>query len=201
MRPIRRHETRVAAGIGFLSMLLIFASSGCKQKTRPPAKKPVPPASVPASAPATVPASTPESAPATRPATKPATLPAPVGKPAKPVASHPASRFDSSPPYPVELYVQSPTDKQPGWLKVMSLADGEQLAVCKGQFPEKNRIYVETDNVRRLQLHIGYLPLAERKRIFLRIDKQTIELARKRRKYVVLERRVTGEWNVLPGER
>ncbi|MBP7936615.1 MAG: hypothetical protein KA354_18390 [Phycisphaerae bacterium] len=111
-------------------------------------------------------------------------------------ASLPTSTYDSTPPYPVRLFVRSPEDEQPGWLKILSLIDPKTTATCSGQFAVKNQIEVTTDNVRQIRIHISHLPLAERKRIILRIDDQAIELARKNRDYVIVERRTTGEWNV-----
>ncbi|HOW71319.1 MAG TPA: hypothetical protein PKY77_12015 [Phycisphaerae bacterium] len=111
-------------------------------------------------------------------------------------ASLPTSTYDSTPPYPVRIFVRSPEDEQPGWLRILSLIDPKAAAACSGQFAVKNQIEVTTDNVRQIRIHISHLPLAERKRIILRIDDQPIELARKNRDYVILERRTTGEWNV-----
>lgn len=167
---------------GVTMLLVVILLAGCEQK---PPKQPIttPSKTTPASAPAPV---KPTTQPATQPATKPATQP----------ASQPSSTYDPKPPYPVRLYVRSPEDKQPGWLKVTELADTDTMATCKGEFPERNRIIVDTENVSRLRLHIGHLPLAARKRIVLRIDDQGIELSHKKRAYVFLERRSTGEWVV-----
>jgi hypothetical protein len=111
-------------------------------------------------------------------------------------ASLPASKFDSKPPYPVELHIRSPEDKQPGWLRILGLADKDTPAAVKGVFPEQNRITIDTQNVNRLALQISYLPLAEKKRISLKIDNQGIELIRGNRRVIVLERKRTGEWAV-----
>lgn len=184
-------EWRPAICQGVIVLLLAVWFVGCEQKTsHRPAKTNT--AEIPTSKPTAIPAPTasapsqPTTQPATQPATRPATQP----------TSQPSSSYDSKPPYPVRLYVRTPEDKQPGWLKITELADTDALAICKGEFPERNRIVVETDNVRRLRLHIGHLPLAARKRIVLRIDDQGIELAHKKRAYVFLERRSTGEWVV-----
>ncbi len=128
----------------------------------------------------------PSSKPASQPATKPAT--------------RPASTYISKPPYPVNLYVLSPEEQQPGWLTIVQLFDDKTPATCTGLFPEQNEINVDTANVRELRLHIGYLPLGERKRIVLHIDGQAIELARKHRSFVVLKRSETGRWDPLRSE-
>ena len=101
----------------------------------------------------------------------------------RPAQTQPASTYDSKPPYPVKLYVRRPEAAQPGWLKILKLADDAQAATAAGAFPEKNRIYVDTHNVQQIQIRIGHLPLAERKRIVLQIDGQGIEIARKRREF------------------
>jgi hypothetical protein len=111
--------------------------------------------------------------------------------------ARPASTFDSRPPYPVELRLGSPEDKQPGWLKVLAFADKNVDASASGRFPEQNTIRVETQNVLEIEIHTGYLPLAENRRVTLLIDKQGIELVARRR-YVRLERRPTGQWVVVP---
>jgi len=189
----RSGQWRPGRSLGLTVLLTAVLLAGCKQrppqqptKTRPavpPASKPAPPASEPA-----------QTQPVTQLATQPTTQPA--TRPATPPTTQPSSSYDSKPPYPVRLYVRSPEDKQPGWLKIMQLADADSLATCRGEFPERNRICIETDNVRILRLHISHLPLAARKRIVLRIDDQGIELAHKKRAYVILERRSTGEWVV-----
>lgn len=173
-------------GIGWLA--LAMALTGCNNKPRPSGNEAVPKnqAAPPITAAETKPAATPTVA---RPETQPATK--------EPVpASLPASTYDSTPPYPVSIFVRSPEDNQPGWLKILSLADPTAVANCTGRFPEKNRIEVQTSNVQQIRIHISHLPLAEKRRIVLRIDDQPIELARKNRDYVILERRGTGEWNV-----
>lgn len=138
----------------------------------------------PMTAPATEPAAVSATAPATRPTTAPAT--------------QPMSKYDPTPPYPVDLHVRAPEDPQPGWLRVTALADEEALARASGVFPEKNRMYVETENVYGLRVYLRKLPLAEGHRTFLRIDGQNFELLRKGRVYVTLQRRPTGEWDVVP---
>ncbi len=115
----------------------------------------------------------------------------------RPAQTQPASSYDSKPPYPVKLRLRRPEDKQPGWLRIMEFVDDDQPAVADGTFPEKNRIYVDTRNVRRIQIHIGHLPLAERRRIVLQIDEQGIQLARKKRDFVMLERTPGGVWKVV----
>jgi hypothetical protein len=142
---------------------------------------------------------------ATPPTAVPATQAAPASQPVatQPVATQPAmpeSTYDSKPPYPVKLYVRSPDDKQPGWLKILTLADESRIATVDGSFPRQNRIYVDTDNVQLLRIHIDHLPLAPRKRIVLQIDDQGIELARKKREFVILTRTPAGIWNVVKSE-
>ncbi len=121
----------------------------------------------------------------------------PASRPASQPASRPASTYDSKPPYPVSLYVLDPQEEQPGWLKIVQLADDNALATCSGSFPEKNEIQVDTNNVRRLRLHIGHLPLAQRKRIVLHIDGQAMELAHKNRAFILFERSHTGQWRIV----
>ena len=116
----------------------------------------------------------------------------------KPAATLPASTYDSKPPYQVKLYVRKPEDKQPGWLKILELANSDVPATAEGTFPQQNRFYVDTNNVSQVSIDINHLPLAPRKRIILQIDKQGIEIARKKgRKYVTLQQRPTGEWVVV----
>ncbi len=116
----------------------------------------------------------------------------------QPVAALPPSRYTAEPPYLVELHVRSAEDEQPGWLRIIALADEKAPASATGTFPEQNRLQVDTRNVRRLRIHLDHLPRDASRRTFLRIDEQAIELLRKNRDYVHLERRPTGEWLVTP---
>lgn len=136
--------------------------------------------------------------PATR--AKPPEPPAAV-RPAPEPETQPASSYRSEPPYPVKLYVRDPKAEQPGWLRIMELEEPGLPATADGSFPEHNRIYVDTSNVKRLRLHISHLPLAERKSIILIIDERSIQLARKKRKYVYLERSPAGLWDVVDPEK
>jgi len=127
------------------------------------------------------------------PATQPATQPAAT----QPVTTRPASKYNSKPPYPVELYVSAPDEKQPGWIRIMELTDDKTLATSKGTFPEQNRIYINTDNVQRIRIHIKHLPMNRKKRTILRIDEQPMVLStKKQREYVYLRRLSIGEWVV-----
>lgn len=107
------------------------------------------------------------------------------------------SEYDPTPPYTVKLYVRDPEAKQPGWLKIMELADTSALATSVGTFPERNRIYVDTENVTRIRIHIDQLPLAPNTRIVLQIDDQPMELVRKERTHVYLERQSNGSWQTV----
>lgn len=179
-------QGRSSTRIRLLALASMFLAAGCDHKPHAPGSQPAHKdhTTMPGAGPETRPP--PPVTPAdTQPAIRP---PAP--------ASLPASTYDSSPPYPVRLFVRSPEDDQPGWLKILALRDAKSTASCSGRFPEKNHIEVQTSNVHQIRLHISHLPLAEKKRIILRIDDQAIELARKNRDYVILERGRTGEWNV-----
>jgi len=189
-----RRRDRNSALCGITGVLVVIAAAGCPKRSPPK-----PTLSMPAQPPATIPAEPPAAMPAT-----PETVPAPPEPAAtQPAASLPASTYDSKPPYPVELHVRSPEDKQPGWLKILELADDNSPATATGTFPQQNRIYVDTNNAHRIRIHIGHLPLAQRKRIILQIDGQGVEISRKLgREFLVLQRRPTGVWQVVkPGEK
>jgi len=113
-----------------------------------------------------------------------------------PAGTLPASTYDPNPPYPVRLNVSSPDDDQPGWLRILQIDQGRPAASATGVFPEQNLIEVNTQNVRRIRVHVAHLPLSAHKRIILRIDGQGMELSR-RHAFLHLERRPTGEWVVL----
>lgn len=198
-----RSRTRFAGthAVSILSLLLVATfAAGCNNKPRqrqtadlakgPPATQATSPEDTPPPPPPTVvvgPGST-----DTAPAETQAAQPVPE--------TMPASSYLSEPPYTVRLYLRSPEEEQPGWLKVLDLANQDSPATCTGEFPERNRIQVQTDNVRRLRLHIAHLPLAADRRTFLRIDNQGIELARRDRRYIFFERLTTGEWVVAGSE-
>jgi hypothetical protein len=149
----------------------------CNRRTQPQQAS----ESRPASAPHT--ATSPEEAPATQPATRQR-------------EELPASTFDTHPPYTVQLYVRKPEDKQPGWLRVLALQDKDSVARAQGVFPRQNIIEVNTENIHQIQVELGYLPLAEGKRVVLRIDGQGIEITQRDRRFITLERRPTGRWEV-----
>ena len=176
-RTMRRRRPGVLRHAGMGIALLLSLAAGCPKKDQAPS--------------ATRPSGLASSALTTRPTSTPASQPAA----SQPVVKPPESSYDAKPPYPVMLYVRDPAEKQPGWLRILELNVDGQLATTAGTFPRKNRIHVETNNVRRLRLHLGQLPLAEGKRTVLQIDKQGIELKRRGREYVYLERRPTGAWN------
>lgn len=164
---------------------LIATTAGCPKQ---PAAKPV------------------ESRPAGEPGTSPTTTPltekpaAASSSPSQPPATLPESTYDSSPPYPVKLYVRDPDQKQPGWLTVMALSNPGQLATVTGTFPEKNHIHVRTTNVQELRIQIGLLPLAARKPIALHIDEQGLELSSKPREFVTLRRSPAGLWKPVKSD-
>lgn len=137
----------------------------------------------------------PESAPQPSHEEQATSQPTPATQPAASRPVKPDSRYSSVPPYPVSLFVESPDEKQPGWLKIEQLAEDNKLATAKGRFPEQNRIYVDTTNVRRIRIHVGHLPLAPKERLILQIDKQGMVLNRKN-PFVNLDRLPTGEWVV-----
>lgn len=182
----------VRASFGILSTAMLVSGTtlvcGCSESPRKPApeSKPVDVTTQPA--PGVEP-------PATRPA-DPKKQPTP--QPASQAADElPPSRYDADPPYTVELHVRSPMDKQPGWIRIVQLEDDRKPAAATGSFPEQNQIHLQTDNVKQIEINIGHLPLAPRKRLSLQIDKLGMELLRGKRRYVTLERRPTGAWEVV----
>ncbi|NLE60749.1 MAG: hypothetical protein GX616_20575 [Planctomycetes bacterium] len=173
-----------------LTAVLLATGAGCPKQS-PNEKHPAP-----ISKPPTV-----VEPPAPLPVDQPPVQTRPVAtKPAesRPVESQPASTYDPSPPYRVKLFVRNPSAKQPGWLRILKLNDENQTATAEGLFPEQNDINVTTGNVQQIEVHISFLPLAPRKRTFLRVDSQVIEIVTKDRKFVVLERSPAGVWNVVP---
>ena len=190
---IRRVGNRRSVVAGAVAAFLV-ATAGCSKQTEP---KPL--RSQPAPEAATQPAP-----PPARPAEAPAQDPEPVATQpvaTRPAQTQPASTYDAKPPYPVRLYVRRPEDEQPGWLRILKRVDEEQAATSTGTFPEKNRIYVDTQNVQQIRIHVGHLPLGERKPIVLHIDEQVIQLSRKRGDFRTLARTRTGIWKVVKSSR
>lgn len=133
----------------------------------------------------------------TQPEAKPPTTrPADTQPASRPEPPQPVSTYDSRPPYPVALYVKSPKEEQPGWLRIEALAEEGKLATAQGRFPEQNRIYVNTGNVRRIRIHVGHLPLRANERVILQIDGQGMVISRTR-PFTTLELSPTGQWKVL----
>lgn len=130
------------------------------------------------------------------PATVPETLPATRPAETRPEQAQPVSTYESRPPYPVSLFVKDPSEKQPGWLRIEELASESQLATAHGRFPEQNRIYVDTGNVRRIRIHVGHLPLRPKERVILQIDGQGMVISRDR-PFTTLQLSPTGEWSIV----
>lgn len=173
-----------------LTAAVLLCALACNRHSQPPAPDKNQPADKPT---ATRPADTPTTKPGATTQPVPATKPAPATRPVEP---EPVSTFDPRPPYPVKLYVRKPEDKQPGWLKIMKLTDEHAVAKAQGRFPEHNIIEIQTENVSTIRMELGYLPLAENKRVILRIDDQGIEITQRDRRFLTLERRSTGRWEV-----
>jgi hypothetical protein len=127
-----------------------------------------------------------------KPTSPPATEPAKEEEPAK---TQPASSFNPRPPYTVKLFVNDPEeDKQPGWLNVQKL-DDEGTARVVGKFPSQNVMELETDNVQRLRIDVGFLPLRKNKRTILRIDEQSLVITSPHeQKYITMRRNANGRW-------
>lgn len=182
------------ASLLFLVMSIVLTGAGCP-KQAPPEQK-TPEIESPAAQPPVPPKAEPPAV-QTRPTVQP---PAVATRPAetRPAATQPVSTYDPRPPYTVKLFVRDPQAKQPGWLRILKLDDEQQPAAAEGVFPEQNDIKVSTSNVQRIQVQIGFLPLAPRKRTFLHIDRQGIEIVTKGREFVILERSPAGAWSVVP---
>jgi len=179
---MNEHKDHIRQSAGMVVVIFALVIAGCSKQTQ---QKPV--ASKPAETPATQSAES-----------MPASAPAPTPIPAPPVTTRPASTYDPSPPYPVQLNVKSPDEKQPGWLRILEKDADDLLATANGRFPRQNRFSIDTNNVKQIRIHVSHLPLAPRKRIILHIDQQGIEILRKKgRDFVTLERRPTGEWIVV----
>lgn len=146
-----------------------------------------------------------QSAPAERPRepSPPETAPAPPAtKPTPPAtqASRPSPRkavYEETPPFRVENVVLTPTDPQAGWLRIVEMARADAVASVRGEFPEPNRMNIESENVRRLTIDLDALPLKAKTRRILRIDEQPIELYQAHRGKILLERGSAGRWTVL----
>jgi len=184
---IRTWPTALTAAV------LLLALACNRQNQQPPAVK-TQPAAEPSAVTPTSPGDRPANKPTdTRPSITPTTKPTPA---TRPTDEPPASTFDTRPPYAVQLYVRKPEDKQPGWLKILTLDDEHAVAKAHGEFPKQNIADVTTENVRSIRVELGYLPLAEGKRVILRIDGQGIEITQRDRRFITLERRSTGQWEV-----
>jgi len=181
----RNYPPRTAFVLLLSAGWLSFA--GCRETPRPAAETP---AATPRTTPVELPAQTqPAAAKTIAPASMPADLPA-----AKP--ERPKPPYDDAPPYRVAFTVGSPDEPQAGWLHIESLANQDRPARITGQFPEANKMDVDTDNVSALTLDLSMLPIRPRHRIILRIDKQGIDISPRHRGRIRLERSPTGQWTV-----
>lgn len=185
MDPRVRHAVMLA-----LMVIFLATGAGCPKES-PNEKSPEPMAPSPTMGKPPAPLTAKQPPAETQPTTtKPAE--------SRPVESQPGSTYDPSPPYRVRLYVTNPSHEQTGWLRILKLNDERQAGTAEGLFPEQNDVNVTTSNVQQIEVHISFLPLAPRKRTFLRVDGQVVEIVTKNRKFVVLERSPAGVWKVMP---
>ena len=190
------HQANRVSGIWVLVITAALALVGCRETPKPPSEQPAPrtaPAVPPtAEQPIAPPA---EAAPSTQPAAPPSSQPAAtrpaVRKPSK------TSYEEDRPPYSVDTTITALDDPQAGWLHVEALADEKQSATVHGQFPEANRMEVETTNVAGLSIDLSMLPIKPKRSIILWIDRQGIELSQRHRGRILLSRSSTGHWTVL----
>jgi hypothetical protein len=193
----RTLQVSIVRALSAAAILAVLTAAGCRDtaKTQPVKTQPAerPEAIAPQSQ-----VEQPEAPPKPKPPASAPEQPAPPPE-THPQPAHPVSTYSNKPPYPVSLFVrdpENPSEEQPGWLRIEQLDEEKQLATATGKFPEQNRIYVETSNVRRIRIHVGHLPLAANERIILQIDKQGMVLSRKE-PFVTLNRLPTGEWTTV----
>lgn len=172
-----------------LGIAVALVSGGCRETPKPSAETPT-------TTPKTEPAARPE-VPSPAPETN---IPPPASQPAATQAvkpERPKPKYEDVPPYRVVITVGSPDDPQAGWLHIDSQMNDKQEATVYGQFPEANKMDVDTNNVADMTLDLSMLPIRPRQRIILRIDKQGIELSQKHRGKIQLNRGATGKWEVM----
>jgi len=182
---------RALAACGLLLAATMATNCSERQESRPIHTQPI--EQPPPTRPEPTPSHPPEGA-EQRPTAS--SRPEPAAPETRPETTKRASTYDSRPPYPVDLFVKNPTEKQPGWLRIEGLLDKSEPATAQGRFPEQNRIYVDTNNVSRIRIHVGHLPLRPKERVILQIDGQGMVISGSRR-FTTLERLPTGEWVIV----
>lgn len=156
--------------IGCIAVVLALIAVGCRQA------EPGPSAPAPKSQPV-------------RPTTTPAA-------PAQPIATQPVAEVPPPPPDPLHprVKVTKPSDPQEGWMRIESLASGADEASAAGDWVRPNVIEIETDEVTRLTIDLGDLPLKAKRRIVLRLDRQGFDMASDIGPRVTFERGRAGVW-------
>lgn len=130
---------------------------------------------------------------------------APVEKPA--TTSRPAEAVTTStattqpapaPPSTAAAPVSLPLDPHHGWLRIDQLYDGVDGGWVTGDVNKsRNRIIIETNDIRRFSIDVSTLPIRWDRLVVLSINDQTMELTRKRRPLVSFQQTPTGGWDVV----
>lgn len=99
-------------------------------------------------------------------------------------------------PFHLQFRLLTSKQKHPGWVKVGEFFNEGQPANIDAAWKGGNRIVVQTDNVRRMELDLGQLPRDARRSTAIRLDGQGIELLSRHGPRVRFERGPAGIWRL-----
>ena len=89
-------------------------------------------------------------------------------------------------------------DQQKGWLRIEKLQPDVEGGWATGDFDEKrNRISLVTQNVVEFSVDRRELPIRWDRRVLLRINAQSMELARKDRPKIRFRQSPSGAWDIV----
>jgi len=131
------------------------------------------------------------------------TPPAPPDEPSQPAATAPFGPVSESQPAtaPTPPTATAPVvleDQQTGWLRIEKLQPDVEGGWATGDADEKrNRISIVTQNVVEFSVDRRELPIRWDRRVLLRINAQSMELARKDRPRIRFRQSPSGAWDIV----
>lgn len=100
----------------------------------------------------------------------------------------------SSPFEEMKVRIDSPTDQQLGWLRIVQQTRAGEPSEATVRYRPENTFDVETRNTDRFEIDLSALPVNRTKRFIMHIDGQDMLLFRKQVGVIRFERSEAGIW-------
>ncbi len=136
-----------------------------------------------------------------KPPSGPTTLPSDIAvdRPIPPAMppTQPVARVPAKPPVWADVFVRSPDEPQDTWLVIQKLVENKESGHAAGSFEYRNKIVIDTRNVKQLLLDMRKLAIDPNRRIVLVLDGKGIELSHGLGPMVRFQRSRAGIWSVV----